>query len=323
MKVYQMSALEVAWQLGTGTPAELVARQVLPVAATPSVTVTAPVHSSLRGAGPQGLGVQEVAGLDVPEQAAGRASVQQPLAVQQAVAVGQGLGVQVVTPSVKTAPVAVQPPAERMVQVPVVVQHEPTLAQGLGSQTVPAPLKVLVVTEQPLTVEEVQAPVVLLQHAPRSAVQGLGVQVVAPSVKMLVLVQPPRERMVQVPVVVQHEPTLAQGLGSQTVPAPLKMLGEAQPPAVVVVHAPVVLLQQAPSRAVQGFVGPQTVPTPWKALVPVQAVASVIEQVPVLEQHAPARVGPHATAVVQEAPSITVSVNGAGTVVAVNVLTRM
>jgi len=208
------------------------------------VTATAPVHSSLSGAeAPQGFGVQLAAPLKVPVQADIEVSVQQPPAEQHAPGCGQGLGVQVVAPSVKTLPTAVQPPAERMVQAPAVVQHEPTLGQGLGSQTVVRPWNVLVVVEQPV--------------------------------------------------------------------------------ALVIVQAPVVLLQQAPTNAAQGLIGRQVVPAPTKVLVPVQAVASVIEQVPVLEQHAPARVGPHATAVVQEAPSITVSVNGAGTVVAVNVLTRM
>jgi hypothetical protein len=187
---------------------------------------------------------------------------------------------------------------------------------------VPAPLKVLG-DAHPAMVTLVQAPVVLLQQAPRRAVQGLGVQVVAPSVKVLVPVQPLTERMVHVPPVVQHEPTFGHGLGSQTVPAPPKVLGEAHPARVALVQAPVVLLQQAPRRAVQGFVGAHAAPAPWKLLVPVHAEASTTVHVPELEQQAPARVGAQVEAVVQAAPLVTVRTKGEGTVVVPKVLTRM
>jgi hypothetical protein len=81
-----------------------------------------------------------------------------------------------------------------------------------------------------------QFPPALLQHAPSSAVQGLGVQLVWPSVK--IERQPAAARMKQAPVPVQQEPTLGQGLGLQTDPGPWKMFGDTQPAAVMVVHAP-------------------------------------------------------------------------------------
>jgi len=128
-----------------------------------------PTHSSLGSPTPQRPGVQvEFAPWKTPgETQAVCAPKVQHVTLQQAPETGwgQGFGVQVTLPRVKTEPTAVQPEEAVIEHAPeAVTQHEPTLGQGLGSQTELAPWKVPV---QAVLSVVVQTPVAL-QQAPET-----------------------------------------------------------------------------------------------------------------------------------------------------------
>jgi hypothetical protein len=168
---------------------------------------------------------------------------------QQAMGVGQGLGLQVEEPTS-------WPPhwlaCATSVQAPVAAsQHAPGCGQGLGAEQLASAGWKVLPAAHPGWAMSVHPPVLGLQHAPGCG-QGEGEQVLlAPChLRVLMPVQLVCERITQyVPsMLLQHAPAGAQGSVSQTEPEPMNVCPEpeVQVLGTPMVHEPLEFVQHAP-----------------------------------------------------------------------------